>query len=227
MSANRAYGAVTVPFRVQTYKNMAYLALAFPLGLAYFVGFTVGASLGIGLSVTIIGIPILLATIAAATVVAGFEAQLASYLTEVDASVPSFLGEFSAREEVSLPGDGFVDSVKRLLTAPSTWTSVLLILTKFVFGIVSFVALVFTTALSSAMVLAPFFYDAPSGSYNVMGKTTVAEYSMGPWTIDTLPEAVGLAAGGVVFLIVALNVLNIIAKAQAKYTATMLRSSET
>jgi hypothetical protein len=225
MSANRsAYCAVTVPFRVQTYKNLAYLVLAFPLGLTCFVGFTVGASLGIGLSITVIGIPILLATIAAATVVAGFEAYLVSYLTEVDASVPSFLREFSARKEISIPGDGFVDSAKRLLTAPSTWTSVLLILTKLLFGIVSFVALVFTAALSSAMVLAPFFYDVPSGSYSIIGKTTVAEYSMGPWKIDTLPEAVALAAGGVVFLIVALNMLNIIARAQAKYTDAMLGS---
>jgi hypothetical protein len=144
------------PFCLQTYKNLLCLGIAFPLGLVYSVGFTVGASLGVGLSITILGIPTLILTVAAATVAAGFEAHITSYLTEVDASVHSFLDEFDAREEVSLPGDGFFDPVKRLFISRSTWASVVLVLSKFCFGAVSFVALTVAADFSSAMVAAPF-----------------------------------------------------------------------
>ena len=47
------------PFRLQTYANLLYLALAFPLGLAYFIFLTVGLPLGYALTVIWVGIPIL------------------------------------------------------------------------------------------------------------------------------------------------------------------------
>jgi hypothetical protein len=37
------------PVRLQTYRNLLYLALAFPLGLLYLVGFVTAAALGVGL----------------------------------------------------------------------------------------------------------------------------------------------------------------------------------
>jgi len=40
---------VAVPFRRQTYRNLTYLALSFPLRVAYFVGATIGLSTGAGL----------------------------------------------------------------------------------------------------------------------------------------------------------------------------------
>ncbi len=54
-----------------------YLALAFPLGLAYFVGFTVGVSMGVALLVTLVGVALLLPTVAGATLAAGVEVRLA------------------------------------------------------------------------------------------------------------------------------------------------------
>jgi hypothetical protein len=44
----------------QTYKNVLYLFLAFPLGIAYFVFLSIGFALGLGLSVLVIGLGILL-----------------------------------------------------------------------------------------------------------------------------------------------------------------------
>jgi hypothetical protein len=199
------------PFRAQTYRSLAYLALAFPLGLAYFVGLTVGGSLGVGLFITVVGIPILIATLAGATVLAGFEAYLAKHLLGVEAPSPELVREFDA-------GDSMVDSAKRLVTAPSTWRSVALLLTKFVFGTVSFVALTLTGALGSVMLAAPFVYDGTPGWVGV----TEAQYRIGSWTVETLPEAVAVAAAGVVFAFVALNLLNGFAALQARYTAALL-----
>jgi len=54
-----------VAVRGRTYANMLYLLLAFPLGLIYFVFLTVGISLGIGLYILIIDLPLLMITLLA------------------------------------------------------------------------------------------------------------------------------------------------------------------
>jgi hypothetical protein len=217
-SAAPARRFFAAPFRAQTYRSLAYLALAFPLGLAYFVGLTVGVSLGLGLFITLVGIPILIATLAGATVVAGFEAHLVKRLLGVEANSPELVREFDSGDKPALPGDGMVDSAKRLVTAPSTWTSVALVLTKFVFGLVSFVALTVTATLGAVMLAAPFVYDGTPGWVGV----TESQYRIGSWTVETLPEAVAVAAAGVVFAFVALNLLNGFAALQARYTAALL-----
>ena len=52
----RLFGVVTNP---QSYLNIVYLLLAFPLGTFYFVFLVTGLSLGAGLSITLLGIPLL------------------------------------------------------------------------------------------------------------------------------------------------------------------------
>ncbi|MEF8842221.1 MAG: hypothetical protein V5A62_11445 [Haloarculaceae archaeon] len=51
-------------------------------------------------------------------------------------------------------------------------------------------------------------------------------YTVGPWTVTTLPEALGVALGGLVLLFVALNLLNTLAWFHARYTAALLRAGE-
>ena len=67
----------TVAVRPRTYGNLLYLWLGFPLGLAYFIGLTVGISAGVPLTLIWIGLAILLVTFLAAWGAAGFERQLA------------------------------------------------------------------------------------------------------------------------------------------------------
>lgn len=216
------YRVVTAPIRIQTYKNLLYLLVAFPLGIAYFIGLVTGGALGVGLLITWIGLPILLLTLSGATIAAGIEARLARSLVGVEASVPSFLREFELRNGLTLPGDGFIDATKQLVTAPSTWTSVVLLVTKFVSGIVSFVAVVTSTAIAAALLAAPFIYDDSAVSFGVRSAASGSNYTIGSWTVSTLPEAIVVAGGGVIFAVVALNLLNALARIQAIYTATML-----
>jgi hypothetical protein len=211
------------PVRVQTYKNLLYLLLAFPLGIAYFVGLLTGGTIGVGLLLTWVGLPILLGTLAAAAAVAGFEAHLARRLVGVEAAVPAFLRDLDVREGIALPGDGFLAAVKRLVTAPSTWTAVVLLLAKFVFGIVSFVAVVTSASVTAALLAAPFVYDAPAGTISFLGSAPSGAYTVGSWVVTTLPQALAVAAAGVVFLFVALNLLNALARFHALYTAKLLR----
>ena len=214
------------PFRAQTYRNLLYLALAFPLGLVYFVGLLLGVTLGVGLLVTWIGLPILLVTLAAATAAAGLEATLARRLVGVDASVPSFLEAFEVSDGLAVPGDGFVDAVRRLVTARTTWTSVVLLLAKFGFGLLSFVALAVSGAVAGGFLAAPFVYDDPDVALGFGGVVVEGEYTVGPWVVDTFPEAVAAGVAGIVFLFVALALLDGLARAHAGYTAALLRADD-
>jgi len=213
---------LAAPFRRQTYRNVLYLALAFPLGLAYFLGLVIGGSFGLALMITWIGLPILLGTLAAATTVANFEATLASRLVGTDAVVPPSVSEFSATDRIAFPGNGFLESIAKLLTSRVIWTSVALVLSKFAFGIVSFTVLVTAVALSIALVGAPFLYDVSSVTVGLVGSSPAGSYTTGPIVVDTLPEALVVAAFGVVVALVALNALNALAKLQAAYTMSIL-----
>lgn len=209
------------PLRSRTYRHLLYLLLAFPLGIAYFVGVVTGTAVGFGLLLTWVGLPILLATLAAAAAAAGIEARLARWLVGVDATVPAFLRAFDVGDGLAVPGDGFVDAVRELVTAPSTWTAVVLLVYKFVFGIVAFVAVVTVGAVSAALLAAPFVYDTPTGAG--AGAAVGGQYRIGSWAVRSLPDALAVAAVGAVVLLVGLNLLNALARSHARSTATILR----
>lgn len=199
-----------VPFRAQTYRNLAYLALAFPLGLAYFVGLTTGLSLGFGLLVTLVGVPILLLTLVGATMLAGLEANLARWLLGMDVRDPT---AFENATDGSFPEDldGLLAGLKQFLTTPTTWTSLVLVLLKFVFGLVAFVALTVLGSVVATMLGAPLFYDVAGITYHV-----------GPYLVDTPGELAAVVVGGLLLLFVGLHLLNGLARLFGVMTATLL-----
>ncbi len=80
-SGDGVLGAVFGVFiRPQTYLNLVYLYLAFPLGIAYFVFIVVGLSLGFGLIITLFGAPLLVLTVVASWLISSFERELANRL---------------------------------------------------------------------------------------------------------------------------------------------------
>ena len=98
----------------ETYLNLIYLLLAFPLGTVYFTFLVTGLSLGIGLLIVWIGVPILLAVLAASWGVAIFERMLAISLLQED--VPPM----SREEEV---GKSAWERLKAHLANRVTWSS--------------------------------------------------------------------------------------------------------
>ena len=206
----------------QTYKNLLYLVLAFPLGLVYFVGLIFGLALGFGLVITWIGLPILLVTLLIATAVANFELMLANSLGGVNVTEPTVLDEFDIPDGLVFPGNGFLDAVKALLTAPATRMSIALAFGKFGFGLLSVVALTVSGAVTSAFLAAPFIYDNPDVLLGVGGLAVGSESTVGLWVIDTFVESVVAAGIGVVFLFLALNILNSLAGFHAQYIVKLL-----
>jgi len=206
------------PFRGQTYVNLLYLVLSFPLGVAYFVGIVTGTALAVGLLITWIGPSILLATLKGANALARFEGQLANWLVGVD--IPSDTLKNPLKGAFLLPGHGLLSALRKCVMTRSTWTSVILLLGKFVFGIAAFSALVTTSAIALVLLLAPLLYDTNLR----LGVHIEDAYTIGPWVIDTFPEAVvvGLCGAGVASI--GLTVLNTLAHFHARYTAELLGS---
>lgn len=221
--------AVTAPFRRQTYLNLAYLLLAFPLGIAYLVFITVGFSLGVFLAVILIGIPILAATVVLSLFLAGFERWLTSAMLPVD--VPSRTG---------FAGESHREQLISFVTHRKTWTSVLYLPMKFVIGVVSFVLALVGLSTGVAMLWVPLYYDRPGlyvgltadrapelhpslylgWDYLLVGVDAVV--TVGHWEVETLPQALVVATAGVVVLVGTVHLLNALARATGWLTRVML-----
>lgn len=179
------------PVSGRTYLNLLYLALTFPLGLAYFVFLAVGLSLGVGLTIIWVGLPILALVFAAGWGAAKLERQMAIHL--LGASV-------SPMSAPAAPGLGVLDRLKAWLANPVTWKGMAFLAIKFPLGLATFVLLVTLGALSVALTLSPFFY-------------TWSPPQIFLWEIDTLGEALLCSLAGLVTLLISLNALNGVARA--------------
>jgi hypothetical protein len=87
--ASRWGNWIRFPFDQRTLRETAYIAVGLPLALAWFVTFAVLLSFGIGLAITVVGLPLLGATLRAATSVLALEERLAFNLLQTgETSLP-------------------------------------------------------------------------------------------------------------------------------------------
>ena len=220
---------LSVALERQTYLNLAYLLLAFPIGLAYFVFVVVGVSLGFGLVIVLVGVPILAITFAVGLVLAGFERWLTVTMLEV---------EIDSR--VDLPGERRRDQLVSLLTHRKTWSSLLYLPAKFGIGLAGFVLAMTGLSTAVSMLMLPFYYDRPGlyvgvvpdrapeihqtlylgWNYLLVGFDAV--FTVGHWEISTLPRALAAAAVGFVLLLVTLHLLNALARVSGWFARVML-----
>ncbi len=215
--ASLLWTLVGVPFRLQTYKNLLYLALAFPLGMFYFVTLVTAGSLGAGTIVLVVGVPILLLTLVLGTAFMRIETESARHLLGFDVPVRS--GQASLE-------DGVLDYAKDLVTDYGTYVSLVVSFAKFWVGLGSFVALVVWTVVSAVFIAAPFYYDRPGVSLSFGNEGTVTlvpalQFTEDFWTITltrpiefatgevtTLQGALVVSAIGVVLLFLGFHLLN-------------------
>ena len=191
----------------QTWRNIAYLLLAFPLGIFYFVFLVTGLSLGLGLFITLLGIPILVGVLAAAYGMGDFERVTTNLILDQNTQ-PS--------HRLAVSG-GLWEKVKALVGSSETWKRVWYLFLEFPFGIIGF-TLVTTTAAILAMVATPFLYTT---SWWPTALDWPGEY----WVIDTLGEAVLLALGALLVGLALLHIMNALAKAWGVFAEAMLGPS--
>ena len=134
-----------VAVRPRTYGSLFYLWLGFPLGLAYFVGLTVGISAGLPLTIVWIGLAILLVTFLAAWGAAGFERQIAIRL--LGAHVP---------ERITRPkSDRLLSRLGALLSSPALWKGMAFLFFKFPVALATWVVSLVSLVVPLAFALLP------------------------------------------------------------------------
>lgn len=184
-------GFFLAPVKARTYANLLYLALAFPLGLAYFIFLTVGLLLGFGLTIIWIGLPILALVFAGSWGMSALERQLAIHL--LGAEVPPMNRPPAAVPEPA----GFWQTIGEFLANPVTWKGMAFLLLKFPLGLLSFVGMVTLLSASGALITAPVLYPFEEITIDLFF-----------WSPDSFAGYLLCGAIGVVLLLVSLNLLN-------------------
>jgi hypothetical protein len=188
--------------RAQTHRNFLYLLVMFPLGIAYFVVLTVGAVLGLGLTVILVGIPLLIGVILGSRYLSAFERELTNKLLKLDIQSP----EDATTDETTL-----WPQVRARLVARSTWKGIVHLLLKLPFGILVFGLLAVSLSVSVGLLLAPILYTIPSTGIE-----------LGVWTVDTLAEAVIAVPIGLIGLIISTSLFNLTARLLGKIALVLL-----
>ena len=160
----------------KTYSNIFYHIIAFPLGLIYFIFLTTLISLGFGLLITIIGIPILVAAIYLWRFFARMEIALVEH---------QFGIKFPPKEHHKITG--FVANIKFLINDSFTWKALAFCYLKFPFGLFSFTIVITLLSISFGFLTAPFFYNTLDIDFYY-------------WQIDTLLESIIISILGMIIL---------------------------
>ena len=191
------FGVVADP---QSYINIIYLLLAFPLGTFYFVFLVTGLSLGFGLIITLVGIPILLLVLVGSWAFCRFEGQVAITMLKEDILL-------SAGRPVS---GGFWSRFKVFISDGSTWTGMLYLLLKFPFGIATFTIAVTLVSFTAGLLAAPAYM------------WTTDPWVVGSWSFDPFPWSWVLTIIGIPMVFISLHVMNSVAFLSGRAARTML-----
>ena len=173
----------------QSYLNIIYLLLGLPLGIAYFVFVVTGISVGSGLLVIWVGVPILAFVLLGSWAICQFERLLVNTLLKEE--IPRIDRVDTSRQpESSLGAEErlFIGAWRRLkahLSDRLTWTGILYLLLKGPIGTGSFVMAVVLISVTGSLLGAPAYYWVDQG------------IDFGIWQIDELWEAVILTIIGV------------------------------
>jgi hypothetical protein len=173
--------------------NLIYLLLGLPVGVVYFTVLVTGFSLGFGLSITLIGIPILLGVIFMTYLLADFERSLTARMFGLQIIKP---------EARPVAGDSTIALLTVQLRDWNFWRQFFYLVLKMPIGIFTFTMVVTLTSVSLALLAAPFIVTYfPGVNYMVMGTSRV----------DTMGEALIACVGGLVFSALSVFILNGIA----------------
>ncbi len=205
----------------RTYLNIAYLLLGFPLGLTYFVVLVTGLALGLGLSITLLGIPVLLSVVGFVWSFVWFERQAAAVVLglELPIRTPS-----STRDAPGTPS-GTVNSdqlslarswntLRAYIASGVFWRGLAHLLIRFPLGLFGFVAAVALLSFSAALIGMPFYYH-------------YSDWSFGwPSWQPNLIEAVCLSVVGIGVGVISVRFLNLLAEAMARMTHALLSGGD-
>jgi hypothetical protein len=127
------------------YRGLTHHLLGLPLGVAYFTWLVTGLATGLGLAITLIGIPLLTLVFATVRPLLAGERALANSL--LDADIPA--------APLAPRGEGFLGRLKAYWTDGATWRGITYLLLRFPIGTATFTVAVATYASALWFIAAP------------------------------------------------------------------------
>ena len=189
----------------RTYTRIAYLLLAGVLGTIEFTFLVTALSTGVGLAVTLIGIPILIASVYAW-----------GWLAEIERStIGALTGNRIASPYRPLPEGGWWVRLRARLADPATWKDLTFLFLQFPFGLLSFIVATVVLGVAVGTLTLPFWYWAiPDG------------VEMGIVHVDTLAEALAFVPLGALLVWVGIPALGWLGRFYGAYAELLLGSNE-
>ena len=167
----------TVP-SVQTLRTTAFHLLAIVLGPLWFALLVTGWATGLGLLITLLGLPVVWATLLMARELTAVEARLARDLLGADVAAPPRRRGFALRAR---------------LADPATWRSQAYLLSRFVLGLAIGCALLTAWSAAAGLLLAPAWY------WTVPDGIELGLFQVDRWWIAIAVMPLGLLAGWVAY----------------------------
>jgi len=199
---------VTRPFRLQAWKELAYLLLGLPVGVVTFTVVVTGVALGVSLLITLVGIPVLVATAYADRGLAWLERRRAALVVGRPISDPPY-----RRPE----RPGALAWLKALAVDPQTWKEAAWMVVVFAVGLVGFVvAVVLWTVALWAVTFPVYWWALPHDAVPQVGGEG------DELALDTWPLAIAVGACGLVLLVVSPWVCSLLAQGQARLARVFL-----
>jgi len=186
----------------QTWLNLLFLFLMFPLGLFYFIVLISGLSIGVGLFILWIGVLILVATLLLCWVFITLERILAVNLLQ--AKIPDLTNPVR-------PDAPFLEKLKTFLGNPVLWKGIAYLFIKFPFGVIVFSVMASLFGIGLGFVAGPFilpFIHLPSII----------------WPFISIPLGIVATAIGVVLITATLYLINFLCTQFKRFAEIMLGS---
>ena len=198
---------VSRPFRRQTWTELAYLLLGLPVGVVTFTVVVTGVTLGVSLLITLVGIPVLVATAYADRGLAWLERRRAALVLGRPIGDPPY-----RRPE----RPGALAWLKALAVDPQTWKEAAWMVVVFAVGLVGFVvAVVLWTVALWAVTFPVYWWALPHDAVPQVGGEG------DELALDTWPLAIAVGACGLVLLVVSPWVCSL-AQGQARLARVFL-----
>lgn len=205
------------PFSARTWKETIHLLLNLPFGIATFMLVVTGFSLGFGLFITLIGIPILIAMLYVTRGIGVVERLRAKLLLDVDVPNP---------HRPDPPRDRWWRIPVARASDPATWTEIAYGLLLLPIGTVTFaVALTLWTLGIGLLVLPTYAWAIPHSVHFFTAGTWSIVFNGHPvrgWVVDTPIEFALVSLIGLVIVLAAPWIIRAIATANRYLVRGML-----
>ena len=199
----------------RTYSSLFYMLLALATGIFYFTWVVTGLSLSLGLSITIIGIPLLILFFGSVRILSLVEGRM----------VEVMLGERMPRRPLYADrAKPLLERIKELFTDPRMWATMLYFVLMLPLGIFYFTLVTTLVVTSLVCIATPVLVWTGYAERNVSIDGWYVIGSGSDAWVTSLPawSMPALLVGGVLLLFVTLHIVRLIGRGHAQLAKHML-----